>query len=106
MIEFFGGKTLDSASCMFLSQCDTDADAGWDFKFPHELDYFLTQGIDVSRSLWDKRWLIAHLDLEYVNFDFPAEPYLDPTEAFFCNGLQNWLFRKFFWSKGFLHYMF
>ena len=67
---------------MFLSQCDTDTEAGWDFKFPHELDYFLTQGIDVSRSLWDKRWLIAHLDLEYVNFDFPAEPYLDPDRSF------------------------
>ena len=42
MIEFLGGKTLDSASCMFLSQY-TDTEAGWDFKFPHELDYFLTQ---------------------------------------------------------------
>ncbi len=82
MIEFLGGKTLDSASCMFLTQCDTDSEAGWDFKFPQELDYFLSQGIDVSRSLWDKRWLIAHLDLEYVNFDFPAEPYLDPDRSF------------------------
>ncbi len=82
MIEFLGGKTLDSASCMFLTQCDVDSEAGWNFKFPEELDFFLTQGIDVSRSLWDKKWLIAHLDVEYVNFDFPAEPYLDPGRSF------------------------
>jgi hypothetical protein len=26
--------------------------------------------------------LIADLDIEYVNFDFPAEPYLDPERCF------------------------
>lgn len=82
MIEFLGGKTLDFASCMFLTQCDVESDAGWNFKMPEELEYFLSQGLDVSRSLWDKNWLIAHLDLEYVNYDFPAEPYLDPERTF------------------------
>ena len=82
MVEFMGGKNLDSATCMFITQCDGGAEKGWDLKLPSELDYYLTQGLDVSRSLWDKNWLIAHLDIEYVNFDFPAEPYLDPIRTF------------------------
>jgi len=35
-----------------------------------------------NRSLWDHQSLIAHLDIEYVNFDFPAEPYLDLERSF------------------------
>jgi hypothetical protein len=46
------------------------------------LDAYLEQGQDVSRSLWDSASLIAHLDLEYVNFDFAAEAYLDPVRTF------------------------
>ena len=40
------------------------------------------RGGDICRSLWDRKSLIAHLDVEYVNFDFPAEPYLDPARTF------------------------
>jgi len=43
---------------------------------------FLDQGREICRSLWDRETLIAHLDVEYVNFDFPAESYLDPRRAF------------------------
>lgn len=82
MIEFMGGKSLDSSTCMFITQCDCESDIGWDLKRPTELDFYWSQGLDVSRSLWDKKWLIAHLDIEYVNFDFPAEPYLDPERSF------------------------
>lgn len=82
MVEFLGGKTLGGASCMFLTQCDAVNEIGWNLKFPNELDFFMSNGLDVSRSLWDKNYLIAHLDLEYVNFDFPAEPYLDPERSF------------------------
>lgn len=46
------------------------------------LGTFLENGADLSRSLWDRCALIAHLDLEYVNFDFPAEPYLDARRTF------------------------
>ena len=82
MIEFMGGKSLDSSTCMFITQCDCESDIGWDLKRPTELDFYWSQWLDVSRSLWDKKWLIAHLDIEYVNFDFPAEPYLDPERSF------------------------
>jgi hypothetical protein len=38
--------------------------------------------LEISRSLWDRESLIADLDIEYVNFDFAAEPYLQPERAF------------------------
>jgi hypothetical protein len=82
MIEFLVGKSLDSATSMFITQCDAECDNKWDFIKPDEIEHFWEHGLDVSRSLWDQKWLIAHLDIEYVNFDFPAEPYLDPVRTF------------------------
>ena len=41
---------------------------------------------DIARSLLDSHSVIAHLDIEYVNFDSPAECYLDPLRTF---GLQQ-----------------
>ena len=38
--------------------------------------------MDIARSLWDLRHLLVHLDVEYVNFDAPLEPYLDPLRSF------------------------
>jgi len=49
---------------------------------PDRLEPFLENGADLSQSLWDRCALLAHLDLEYVNFDFPAEPYLDACRTF------------------------
>lgn len=46
------------------------------------LDTLLDNGADLSRSLWDRRALVVHLDIEYVNWDFAAEPYLDPRRTF------------------------
>jgi hypothetical protein len=37
---------------------------------------------EVNRSPWDRKSLIAHLDIEYVNFDHPAYPYLAPEQIF------------------------
>ncbi len=35
-----------------------------------------------NRSLWDRESLICHLDLEYVNFDNPAYPFLNEERIF------------------------
>ncbi|RPJ60513.1 MAG: hypothetical protein EHM23_10150 [Acidobacteria bacterium] len=51
-------------------------------KTPARLQYYLDQGFDVARSLWDRESLIVDIDIEYVNFDFPAEPYLDVNRTF------------------------
>jgi hypothetical protein len=41
----------------------------------------LAGGYDVERSLWDRQWLLADLDVDYENFDYPAEPYIRPERA-------------------------
>jgi hypothetical protein len=47
-----------------------------------ELPKWLELGAEVNRSLWDRRALVAHLDIEYVNFDFAAAPYLEADRIF------------------------
>lgn len=74
MVEYLGGETLEEASAVYLSRCDLLSHRHPGIKRPEELDHFLEHGLDVGRSLWDRRTVLAHLDLEYVNFDFPAEP--------------------------------
>ncbi len=53
---------------------------------PSTLGPQLDRGLEICRSLWDRESLLAHLDIEYVNFDFPAEPYLDPVRTFTLQG--------------------
>ncbi len=40
------------------------------------------RGVDISRSLWDAKQLLFMLELDYLNVDQPAEPYLRPAEVF------------------------
>ncbi|ADH85925.1 hypothetical protein [Desulfurivibrio alkaliphilus] len=82
MLEFLGGDQPANVTAMYLSRCDLGNPYDFSPRRPRELDLFLEQGLDVGRSLWDRRFLLVHLDLEYVNFDFPAEPYLDPQRTF------------------------
>ena len=37
---------------------------------------------EIFRALWDSVSLLVDLDIEYVNFDFPAEPYIHPDRVF------------------------
>jgi hypothetical protein len=46
------------------------------------LPSWLEDEIEIFRSLWDSASLLVDLDIEYVNFDFPAEPYVDPFRVF------------------------
>jgi len=50
---------------------------------PDEIATLWERGLDISRSLWDKSHLILLLDLDYLNVDQPAEPFLRPAEVFF-----------------------
>jgi len=95
LYEFLGGNSLDSATSMFISECDPPSiRLGANLRLPSELDYFLDNGLDLSRSLWDKNSLIAHLDIEYVNFDYLAEPYLDPIRAFTIQKSSEWAIER------------
>ena len=82
MLEFLGGSSPEQVSAVYLSRCDLPTPADFRPQPPTSLDRFLAQSLDVGRSLWDRHYLVIHLDLEYVNFDFPAEPYLDPQRTF------------------------
>ncbi|HNR14564.1 MAG TPA: hypothetical protein PKM59_14755 [Thermodesulfobacteriota bacterium] len=81
MASFLGGSSLEEATCVYVSCCDSHPYYPLR-KLPNQLAYYLDHGLDVGRSLWDRRFLPVHLDIEYVNFDFPAEPYLDMERMF------------------------
>jgi hypothetical protein len=53
-----------------------------EFAPPSHLPVYLESGLEVQRSIWDRDSLIAHLDLEYHDFDNPAAPWIDPEQAF------------------------
>ncbi|MEI8293775.1 MAG: hypothetical protein WCG66_07255 [bacterium] len=81
ILEFLGGETPSSATCEYITADGVD----WPVReprMPGELFHSLEEGLDICRSLSDKQSLIAHLDIEYVNFDFAAEAYLDPQRTF------------------------
>lgn len=82
IIDYLGGTSLEKATSAFVSRCDDHYFINIDAKSPGRLDHYLDHGFDMCRSLWDRESLIVHLDIEYVNFDFPAEPYLDLKRSF------------------------
>jgi len=81
MLEFLGSDGDGDFSCEYIT-ADGTCRAERTPLLPSELFSHLDQGMDICRSLADRDSLIAHLDIEYVNFDFPADPYLDPARAF------------------------
>ena len=50
---------------------------------PDDLDRLLAEGADISRSLWDTRGLLVHLDIDYQNTDYPGEAWHHPADVFF-----------------------
>ena len=81
ILEFLGGDTPAEATCEFIT-ADGIGQPVRAPRSPTELFERLEEGLDICRSLWDRESLIAHLDIEYVNFDFAAEAYLDPARTF------------------------
>ncbi len=82
MVEFLGGHSLDEATCFYIGRAIDTIRQGFGMADPGALDAFLDREWDVARSLWDRDWLVGDLDVEYTNFDFPAEPFLDHERTF------------------------
>jgi len=82
LIEFLGGDSLDHATAVYVTQSDGCQFDRRQLRPPLELDHFLTNELDIARSLADSASFLLHLDVEYVNFDSPAEAYLDPWRTF------------------------
>jgi hypothetical protein len=82
MAEYMGGDSPLNATAVYIGRCGTPDCGQFSMRAPARLYDCLDEELEVGRSLWDRRSMIAHLDIEYVNFDFPAEPYLDPVRMF------------------------
>lgn len=82
LTEFLGGESLARTTAVYLTHTDGCL---YDRRELHpctELDWFLEREVDISRSLADSQSYLLHLDLEYVNFDSPAEAFVDPARCF------------------------
>lgn len=82
LVEFTGGSTLDQATAVYLAHSDGCQFDRRELRLVTELDWFLEGDMDIARSLADSASYLLHLDVEYVNFDSPAEAYLDPWRSF------------------------
>jgi hypothetical protein len=82
ILEFIGATTVDDASCEFLAGGDADASPLFKPYSSGALKSLLDNGYEICRSLWDRGMLIADFDIEYVNFDNPAEAFTEPERAF------------------------
>lgn len=81
MAEFLGGMVAGGATAAYLVGADgrggfTEPDA------PGRLPELLERGLDVERSLWDRELLVFDLDIEYQNFDRPAQAWWEPERVF------------------------
>ena len=80
--EFLGATGGGDATCAYM----TGESRSWSYpgfgpRPPSDLETCLDQGLEIGRSLWDHQSLLLHIDLEYVNFDFPCEAYLEPERT-------------------------
>lgn len=66
MASFLGGRSLDEATCVYVSRCDSHPYYPLRM-LPNQRAHCLNRGLDVGRSLWDRSFLPVHLDIEYVN---------------------------------------
>ncbi len=82
LVEFTGGNTLDQATAVYVTRSDGCQFDRRELRLVTELDWFLERDMDIARSLADSTSCLLHLDVEYVNFDSPAEAYLDPWRCF------------------------
>ena len=83
MGEFLGMEPgSGKATSMFLTIGDEHQINYLKARKVSELPACLEQDFEICRSLWDSVSLLVDLDIEYVNFDFPAEPYLHPQRTF------------------------
>jgi hypothetical protein len=80
--EFVGATAVDDASCEFLTASDETASPPFETYSLGALNSLFEGGFEICRSLWDRDALIADFDIEYVNFDNPAEAFLEPERVF------------------------
>lgn len=82
ILEYLGARPGFGPTAVWLRAHPPDPDAPPRRIPVCELESALEEGAEIERSLWDRRSLIAHLDLEHVDFEGPEATWATPDEAF------------------------
>lgn len=81
MVDFLGGDGVGNLRARFIT-ADHWSRAEHRARPVTDVFFCMDQSREICRSLLDHESLLIHLDIEYVNFDFPGEPYLRPERTF------------------------
>lgn len=77
LAEYLGGRDLETATAVYVTDPTPRLPQGSRRRRPQELPELLGEELEAARSLWDRRSLLVHVDLEHVHFDRPWEPFAD-----------------------------
>ncbi len=80
--DFLGHDSSGKPTCRYLAKGETTELHLHERHPVSDLEALFDEGTEIARSLWDETALMADLDVEYVNFDRPAEAFLNPGRAF------------------------
>ena len=93
--EFLGAKSNGSnptAVCFATTEEETYVPS--EPRPLDELSASLHHNLEIFRSLWDRESLLGDLDIQYVNFDYPAQPYIQFERTFVLQEPQGVKYRK------------
>ena len=87
VLEFLGATATTRPTAAFVVALDAPGrfPLTWDVCRSHlvsDISAALARGTDLSRSLWDSAHLLFFLDLDHLDADEPAEPFVNPTTVF------------------------
>ncbi len=80
--EFFGQKGHGAPPAVYFAIGTENGSRHREARPFEELPSWIDRGAELNRSLWDRKSLICHLDIEYVNFDDAAYPFRNPERIF------------------------
>jgi hypothetical protein len=80
--EFLGGKRVTQGTAVYIAPGTECESLHRQMRPLEECPSWLDHGAELNRSLWDRDSLLAHLDIEYVNFDRPAYPFVSQEDIF------------------------
>jgi hypothetical protein len=81
MVRFLGGETIEETTAAYITASDPRV-VQYEPRPVGRLYEYLDRGYDIGRSLWDRGTLLAHFDIDYVNFTFPGEAHVHATRTF------------------------
>jgi hypothetical protein len=65
LIEFLGGESIEQATSVYITPNGHAVPEWYNPKPVNDLWRYCEEGCEIGRSLWDRKAVIAHLDIEY-----------------------------------------